>query len=126
MRRNIHVDGLTDLRPAGLSQGVETDNLVFVASMALDPDHPRRHSDAKTIADETRICLERLALKLQAVGLTLDNVVKTTCYLTDRNHYAEFAEEYKKFWTDEYPVRCTVYVGLGADCRVEIDAIAVK
>jgi 2-iminobutanoate/2-iminopropanoate deaminase len=126
MRKNIHVDGLTDLRPLGLSQGVETDSLVFVASMALDPDAPRRAAEAKTIADETRLCLQRLDLKLNSVGLSLKDVVKTTCYLTDRNHYGEFAEAYKEFWEDEYPIRCTVYVGLGVDCRVEIDAIAVK
>jgi 2-iminobutanoate/2-iminopropanoate deaminase len=127
MKKNIHVDGLTDLRHLGLSQGVETDSFVFVASMALEPDAPRRAAAAKTVADETRLCLERLDVKLKSVGLSLKDVVKTTCYLTDRNYYAEFADAYKEYWDeDEYPIRCTVYVGLGVDCRVEIDAIAVK
>lgn len=126
MRKNIHVDGLPDLRPYGLSQGVETDNLVFVPSMALESGELRRDRNAVSVGDETRIVLERLNRKLNAVGLSLKDVVKTTCYLTDRNHFTEFAEEYKKHWDGEYPTRVTVYVGLATDCRVEIDAVAVK
>jgi 2-iminobutanoate/2-iminopropanoate deaminase len=126
MRKNIHVDGLPDLRPYGLSQGVETESLVFAPSMALEPGELRRDSKAISVADETRIILERLDQKLNAVGLSLKDVVKTTCYLTDRNHFTEFAEEYKKHWDGDYPTRVTVYVGLAVDCRVEIDAVAVK
>lgn len=126
MRKNIHVDGLPDLRPYGLSQGVETDNVVFVPSMALESGELRRDRNAVTVGDETRIVLERLDRKLNAIGLSLKDVVKTTCYLTDRNHFTEFAEEYKKHWDGDYPTRVTVYVGLATDCRVEIDAVAVK
>jgi 2-iminobutanoate/2-iminopropanoate deaminase len=126
MRKNIHVDGLPDLRPLGLSQGVETDSLVFVPAMAIDAEEPKRDRNAVTIADETRICLERLDQKLNSIGLSLKDVVKTTCYLSDRNYFPEFVEEYKKHWDDEYPTRCTFYVGIGLDCRVEIDAVAVK
>jgi 2-iminobutanoate/2-iminopropanoate deaminase len=126
MRKNIHVEGLPDLRPYGLSQGVETDNFVFVPSMALERGELRRDHQAISVADETRIVLERMDEKLRAVGLSLADVVKSTCYLTDRNHFTEFAEEYKKHWDGDYPTRVTVYVGLAVDCRVEIDAVAVK
>jgi 2-iminobutanoate/2-iminopropanoate deaminase len=35
--------------------------------------------------------------------------------------------EYRKHWREgDEPVRCSLFVGLGADCRVEIDAVAVK
>src|SRR5262245_50863901 len=107
MRKNIHVDGLPDLRGYGLSQGAEPDNLVFVPSMAIDPEQPRRDPGAVTVADETRIILERLDAKLGSIGLGLKDVVKTTCYLTDRNHFPEFAAEYKKHWDGEYPTRVT-------------------
>lgn len=126
MRKNIHVDELPDLRHIGLSHGVETDNLVFVPSMAVDREELRRDRNAVTVADETRIILERMDLKLKSIGLSLKDVVKTTCYLSDRNYFPEFVEEYKKHWDGEYPTRCTFYVGLGLDCRVEIDAVAVK
>jgi 2-iminobutanoate/2-iminopropanoate deaminase len=34
---------------------------------------------------------------------------------------------YRTYWEPgKYPTRATVYVGIGSDCRVEIDAVAVK
>jgi 2-iminobutanoate/2-iminopropanoate deaminase len=127
MRRSFQVPGLPDLRRAGLSHGVETDQLVFVASMAYHESEMRRADEAVTIADETRICLDRMQLKLQAVGCDLSHVCKMTVYLSDRNYQAEFAATYKEYWPDgDYPMRSTHFVGLARDCRVELDAIAVK
>lgn len=127
MRQTIHVDSLRDLRAAGASHVVEAADLVFVNSMALHPTERRRDDGAVTIADETRICLERMETQLQAAGSDLGHVVKMTCYLTDPDDQPEFREEYKTYWSHgDHPVRTTVYVGLVADCRVALDAIAVK
>ena len=64
---------------------------------------------------------------MREAGCTFRDIVKTTCYVHDRHFYPEFFQAYKEFFGDgPYPARCTFYVGIGADCRVEIDAIAVR
>ena len=128
MRKVHFVDGHPDLRKAGLSHAVETEQFVFAASMALSHDLPRRRDpEAVTIADETRIVLKRLDEKLAAGGCSLKDVVKMTCYLSDRAHQPEFMSVYNSQWEEgDAPVRCTFVVGLALDCRVEVDAIAVK
>ncbi len=110
-----------------LSQGVETETLVFANGMAFDNATRTRISEAATIADETRIVLDSLAAVLAGAGCSLVDVVKTTVYLSDRAFYDEMNSVYRTYWAaGEYPTRATVYVGIGSECRVEIDAIAVK
>lgn len=54
-------------------------------------------------------------------------MVKTTVYLADRSYYPAMNEAYREFWQEgDYPARCTFYVGIGGECRVEIDVVAVK
>ncbi len=110
-----------------LSQGVETETMVFANGMAFDLATETRMAAAETIADETRIVLDSLAAVLADAGCGLADVVKTTVYLTERAHYQEMNSVYRTYWEPgDYPTRATVYVGIGSECRVEIDAIAVK
>jgi 2-iminobutanoate/2-iminopropanoate deaminase len=110
-----------------LSQGVETDTLVFVNGMAFDNETRTRMVQADSIADETRIVLDAIVAMLADSGCTIDDVTKTTVYLSDRSHYDEMNSVYREYWAaGTFPTRATIYVGLGSDCRVEIDAIAVK
>jgi 2-iminobutanoate/2-iminopropanoate deaminase len=128
MRRVIRV-------PAGpqyddsypLSQGVETETMVFANGMAFDNDTRTRMVQAVTIADETRIVLDALSAILADAGATLADVVKTTVYLSERGYYDEMNSVYKTYWQPgDFPTRATVYVGIGSQCRVEIDVVAVK
>ena len=110
-----------------LSQGVETETNVYANGMAFDVQTRTRMVAAKTIADETRIVLESLASILEEAGCSLADVVKTTVYLSDRAFYDEMNSVYRTYWAPgDYPTRATIYVGIGSECRVEIDAVAVK
>ncbi|PRY70519.1 2-iminobutanoate/2-iminopropanoate deaminase [Glaciihabitans tibetensis] len=110
-----------------LSQGVETNNLVFVNGMAFDNETRTRMLSADSIANETRIVLDAIAAMLADAGCTLNDVVKTTVYLSERAYYDEMNSVYREYWAPgNFPTRATIYVGLGSQCRVEIDAIAVK
>ena len=110
-----------------LSQGVETENLVFVNGMAFDNETRTRMAAASSIAEETKIVIEAMAAMLADAGCTLDDVAKTTVYLAERSYYDEMNSVYRTYWAPgEFPTRATIYVGLGSECRVEIDAIAVK
>ena len=127
MRKPYQVEGIPDKRSVGLPHGVETDDYVFVASMALHPTERRRDDNTDTIAQETKVCLDRMETKLGAVGCSLQDVVKMTVYLSDRNYQREFMEVYNARWEyGNHPMRTTLFVGLALDCRVELDAIAVK
>lgn len=128
MRRIIRV-------PAGpqyddsypLSQGVETETMVFANGMAFDNNSRTRMAEAVTIADETRIVLDALQAILADAGSSLADVVKTTVYLSEREYYDEMNQVYKQYWEPgQFPTRATVYVGIGSQCRVEIDVVAVK
>ncbi|MET0672824.1 MAG: RidA family protein [Mycetocola sp.] len=128
MRRIIRV-------PAGpqyddsypLSQGVETETMVFANGMAFDNDTRTRMAAASTIADETRIVLDALEAILSDAGASLADVVKTTVYLSEQAFYDEMNSVYRDYWAPgQFPTRATVYVGIGSECRVEIDVVAVK
>lgn len=110
-----------------LSQGIETESLVFANGMAFDNASRTRMSEAVTIADETRIVLDALEAILADAGCSLADVAKATVYLSDRSFYDEMNSVYRTYWAPgTFPTRATVYVGIGSECRVEIDVIAVK
>jgi 2-iminobutanoate/2-iminopropanoate deaminase len=127
VRKILSTDKAPTFKKYALSQGVETDSYVFTAGMAFDEHLGTRMEAAQTIQDETRICLRAIDSILAEAGCSLKDVVKTTVYLADRSYYAAMNEAYREFWREgDYPARCTFYVGIGGDCRVEIDVVAVK
>lgn len=110
-----------------LSQGIETETMVFANGMAFDNKTRTRMAEAVSIADETRIVLDCLVAVLADAGATMADVVKTTVYLSEREYYDEMNSVYKQYWAPgQFPTRATVYVGIGSQCRVEIDVVAVK
>lgn len=110
-----------------LSQGVETETMVFANGMAFDNATRTRAAEAVTIADETRLVLDALQAILADAGCSLADVVKTTVYLSERSFYDDMNSVYRRYWAPgEFPTRATVYVGIGSECRVEIDVVAVK
>ncbi|NEW26597.1 RidA family protein [Nocardia cyriacigeorgica] len=111
----------------GMNPGVATKDYVFAGGMALDLETLRRKPGADSIADETKIALAEIESVLAAAGCSLRDVVKTTCYLSDDSYRKEFWEAYTEvFAPGPYPARTTFVVGIAGDCRVEIDAIAVR
>lgn len=127
MRRVLRTENAPTFDRSPLSQGVETDQLVFVVGMAVDEASDTRIKEAVTVEDETRIALEAIRTVLGEAGCSLEDVVKTTVYVSDPSHYDAMNRVYREFWAEgQEPVRCSLFVGIGADCRVEIDAVAVK
>jgi 2-iminobutanoate/2-iminopropanoate deaminase len=115
-----------DFSSAGVSSGVATDVFVYAAGLAIDAETGSRRANAETIGDETRICLENVATILAEAGLSLRDVVKTTCYLRDESYRPDFIESYREvFVPGPYPARCTLILGLASNLRVQIEAIAV-
>ena len=77
--------------------------------------------------EQTARVLENIRGLLASQELTLENVVKTTVFLADMNHFAAMNEVYAKYFTGSCPARSTVQVArLPKDVLVEIEAIAAR
>jgi 2-iminobutanoate/2-iminopropanoate deaminase len=77
------------------------------------------------IAAQTRRVLDNIAAVLRAEGLTFDNVVKTTIFLTDLGDFQTVNEIYSSYFKQNPPARSTVQVAaLPKGANVEIEVIA--
>jgi 2-iminobutanoate/2-iminopropanoate deaminase len=75
---------------------------------------------------QTVRALEQLATSLELLGLTVEDVVKITVYITDWREYVAYNEVYGDFFQSPYPARSTVRMGLPlAGALIQVDAIAV-
>ena len=80
------------------------------------------------ITEQTRQVLTNVKAILEAAGLTMDNVVKTTVFLQNMSDFAAMNAVYAEFFTEgQYPARSAVEVGaLPRGALVEIETICVK
>ncbi len=77
---------------------------------------------------QTKQVMENLKAVLEEAGSSFDNVLKTTCYLSDMDDFSAFNEVYSEYFDGETaPARATVAVKtLPKNVLVEVDAIAYK
>lgn len=74
---------------------------------------------------ETVQTMKNVAAQLATVGASLDDVVKTTCFLTDMENFVAFNEAYAEAFGSHRPARSTVGVAaLPAGFLVEVEAWA--
>ena len=117
----------TEKAPAAIgpySQGIKAGGMVFVSGQI--PVNPATGELLTDIAAATRQSLTNLAAVLQAAGCSMDQVVKTTVFLSDLKNFVAMNEVYAEFFKVNPPARSTVEVGgLPKGAVVEIEAIAV-
>ena len=116
----------TDRAPEAIgpySQAVRVGDFVFCSGqVAINPATQEMVTGG--IEAETRQVLENLQAVVQAAGLTLQHVVKTTVYLADFADYPTVNAIYAEFFKGDAPARAAVAVKtLPKNARVEIDAI---
>ncbi|MBH97174.1 MAG: reactive intermediate/imine deaminase [Rhodospirillaceae bacterium] len=78
-------------------------------------------------ADEARNALNTIKLNLEAIGMTMDDLVSVQVFCSDVSHYQAFNDVYRTFFTQEYPARA--FIGSGTllfDARFEVQGIAIK
>ena len=80
------------------------------------------------VAAQTRQSLTNVKAIVEAAGLTMDNVVKTTVFLQNMSDFAAMNAVYAEFFTEgQYPARSAVEVGaLPKGALVEIETICIK
>jgi len=70
--------------------------------------------------------LENLRAVLEAAGVSLESVVKTTIFLADLQDFGSVNEVYARYFPKHPPARATVQAaGLPKGALIEIEAIAV-
>jgi 2-iminobutanoate/2-iminopropanoate deaminase len=107
------------------SQAVRLNGLVFCSGqIPLDPS--TGELVCGPIQLQTERVLENLKAVLEAAGLTMDHVVKTTVFMKSLIDFPHMNEIYAKYFGSNPPARSTVEVArLPRDVHIEIDAIAL-
>lgn len=107
------------------SQAIDAGNMVFASGQI--PIDPATGNIPEGITEQTRQSLANVAAILDATGLTLDNVVKTTVFLADMGDFAAMNEVYGNTFRAPYPARSAVAVKtLPKNVLVEIEVIAIR
>ncbi len=76
---------------------------------------------------QARQVMENVKAVVEAAGLSLEDVVKTTIYLKDLSSFGAVNGVYESFFQGDYPARSTVEVSaLPRGVLVEIDAVACR
>ena len=77
------------------------------------------------VTEQTTQTMVNVADRLAEAGAGLDDVVKTTCFLTDMGTFSEFNDAYAAAFGDHRPARSTVEVSaLPGGMSVEVEAWA--
>lgn len=107
------------------SQAIDLGNLVFASGQI--PINPETGEIPEGITAQTEQSLKNVCAILEAAGLSVANVVKTTVFLSDMANFGPMNEVYGKVFTEPYPARSAVAVReLPKGVLVEIETIAVR
>jgi len=108
------------------SQAIKYGDLLFVSGqIPIDPK--TGNVVTGTIEEQTKLVLENLKAVVEAAGMTLKDVVKTSCFLKNMDDFAKFNEIYATYFKESPPARETVEVArLPRNVLVEISCICGK
>ena len=80
--------------------------------------------DIKSQSEQALLNLKAIVL---AAGFTMDDVVKTTVFLSDIAQFSEFNDVYSSFFSQNPPARsCVAVKALPKNALVEIELVASK
>ena len=109
------------------NQAILTGNTLYTSGqIAIDPKTNELVTD--NLEKETELVMQNLQAILTEAGMTFENVIKTSIFISDMNNFARINAVYSKYFEPETaPARETVEVAnLPKFVNVEISAIAVK
>jgi 2-iminobutanoate/2-iminopropanoate deaminase len=108
------------------SQAVEMNGFLFVSGqIPIDPAVGKVIDGG--IKEQTEQVMKNIGAILETAGYTFADVVKSTCLLSDMDHFAAMNEVYGKYYTSNPPARAAyAVVKLPLGVLVEIETIAAK
>ena len=118
----------TDLAPSAVgtySQGVEHNGVYyFSGQIGLDPASMEMKEGFE---EQTQQILKNVDGLLESQGLTRENIIKTSIFVTDLGNFGKVNEAYVEYFSEPYPARSCVEVPrLPKDALVEIEVMAAK
>lgn len=107
------------------SQGVEANGFVYVSGQL--PVDVQTGAMPSTIEEQTAQSLNNIKHILNAAGLDMENVVKTTVLMKDLGDFGKMNEVYATFFSGVAPARAAYQVvALPKGAMIEIEAVAAK
>ena len=118
----------TSQAPAAIgpyNQAIRYGNFVYTSGqVALDPASGQLVGD--DVQTQTRRAFQNLQAVLESAGTSLNNVVKTTVFLTSMSDFQAMNTVYAEYFTETKPARSTIaVVELPRKALVEIECVAV-
>lgn len=119
----------TDKAPAAVgpySQGILIDNLIFTSGQL--PIDAKTSLMPESVKEQTINSLNNIKYILESAGSNMNNIIKTTVFMTDLSYFSEMNEVYAEFFEEgSLPARsCFQVCKLPKDAKVEIEVIAKK
>jgi len=112
-------------KPAGhYSQAIVHDNIVYVSGqLPIDPKTGEKRIGS--IEEQTEQALKNLSEILKAAGSNINQVIKTTVYVSDIELWGRVDAVYSKFFGEHRPARAVVpTTKLHFGFQIEIEAVA--
>lgn len=107
------------------SQAIQAGNFVFVSGQ-VGKDPATGAMKTENIRAEALMVMTNVKNVLEAAGLTMASIVKTTIFLSNMDDFAQVNEVYGSFFTGNYPARETVQVSrLPLNANIEVSVVAV-
>ena len=119
---------ITDLAPKAIgpySQTIKAGDLLFLSGvMPINP--ATSELEPNDIELQAKRIMSNIDALLKEAGYSVDNVVKTTCFLADINDFAKFNEVYADYFTSKPARSCVAVKDLPKKALVEVEVIASK
>lgn len=119
----------TTAAPAAIgpySQAILVDNTLY-ASGQLGIDPATGDFVAGGVTEQTEQVFRNIKAILTEAGMTMNDIVKTTCFLSDMGDFAAMNEVYARQFEGTFPARSAVAVRtLPKNGLVEIEILAIK
>lgn len=127
MKKNIIATANAPAAIGPYSQAIDCGSFI-VTSGQIPIDPATGNLVEGGITAQTRQSLTNVKAVVEAVGLTMDHVAKTTVFLQNMADFAAMNAVYAEFFTEgNYPARSAVEVGaLPKGALVEIETICIK
>lgn len=105
------------------SQAVKVGNLLYTSGqIAINPETGA--VEATDIVGQTEQVCKNLTAVLAAAGVGMENVVKTTCFLSDMADFAAFNEVYGRYFVSKPARSCVAAKTLPKNVLCEVEVIA--
>ena len=98
----------------------------FVFASGQIPVNPATGEIPEGIAAQTEQSCKNVAAIMEAAGVGMENVVKTTCFLADIADFVAFHEAYAKYFNSKPARSCVAVKDLPKGVLCEVEAIAAK